>query len=343
MNKVNFKKIGIVLIQILCVILAFTMLNRIFMPKYTGEYADGRTTAEFYREETPLDVIFVGTSVVFSATSPVKLWEDYGYTSYVRANSSQTPWISYYMVEDAIAVNKPKLVVMDAGFLSINDDYYEDASNRKDFDYMPNSKRKYRAIKDSSPSDYVMWDYVFPILRYHDRWDDLSLEDIKYSLYIPNQTHNGHIISTKESIELDDYVDYDSAAAMEISPRAISYLYQIITLCRDNDVDFLLIKTPSYKPRWNTQYDQLLTNIAIESGISYINYDFRQGEMQLDYYHDSNDGGGHLNTYGAEKFTHVLGSDIENIFGYESHFDDPAYKAVWDKKVRDYESEKANK
>lgn len=35
-------------------------------------------------------------------------------------------------------------------------------------------------------------DYLFPILRYHSRWSDLSWEDVKYMFHKDKISHNGY-------------------------------------------------------------------------------------------------------------------------------------------------------
>ncbi|HOO29083.1 MAG TPA: hypothetical protein PLU43_11515, partial [Lachnospiraceae bacterium] len=177
-----FHKICRIVLKSAVAVFLVIVLNLIFIPKYIHENQDGRITEEFYKEQLDTDIIFVGSSTVYSGVSPLILWEKYGYTSYDRSNSSQTIWISYYMIEDAIKCHKPKLVVLDIGFIKYWDTYAEEPSNRKAIDGMRFSKTKLACIGAAMDQDEKITDYLFPILRFHSRWKELQPEDFLYDL-----------------------------------------------------------------------------------------------------------------------------------------------------------------
>ena len=163
------RRILVIFIKIVIAVSFIVTLNRIFMPKYINENQDGRITGEYYREEGKSDVIFVGSSTVYSGVSPIQLFKDYGITSYDRSNASQTTWISYYMIEDAIKYSKPRLVCFDVSFSRNDDNYVEEASTRKALDGMRFGISKINCINEAMGEDEKLIEYLFPLFRFHSR------------------------------------------------------------------------------------------------------------------------------------------------------------------------------
>ena len=81
---------------------------------------------------------------------------------------------------------------------------------------------------------------------------------------------------------------------------------------------------------------EMCTNYILLKG--YINYE--KDFDSFDWNTDSPDGGSHLNTYGAEKFSEILGRDIsKKDFVISDPLSDDI-KDEWQKKVNRYENDK---
>ncbi|HAG69612.1 MAG TPA: hypothetical protein DCL38_06535 [Lachnospiraceae bacterium] len=334
------------ILKALAAALFLTVLNRVLMPKYVSENQDGRITADFYKEELAPDVIFVGSSTVFSAVVPVILWERAGFTSYDRGNASQPMWTSYYMIEDALkSRNRPEMVVLDVGFIKYDDRFVEEPSNRKALDGMRLSLSKYRAVMAAKGSEERFIEYLFPVLRFHTRWKELSAEDWKYAFSEPSVDHNGYIIDFVKTETVPDRRPGEYAGKSRgetiLSSRNKEYLIKILELCKRENVSLFLMKLPSLSDNWSTYYDEQIRKLAEPYGISYVNFDVLSDEMGIDYSTDSPDEGSHLNTYGAEKFSVYLADYLKANYDIASHRDDERYVRVWEEKSERYEKEKA--
>lgn len=340
----DYKKILIIIIKIAIAVFLLVALNAVFMPKYIFENQDGRITREYYREKLDTDVIFAGSSTVYSGISPIILWRDYGITSFVRSNASQPTWVSYYMIKDAIKRNKPKLVVCDVGFAKYEDTYSEEPANRKAIDGMRLSKEKIDCIKATMGEDEKLLDYIFPIFRFHSRWKELSLDDFKYAFYSEPVSHNGYLVNY-ESNPMDMRRNmYDYREEPYLGSRGVFYLNEIVDLCKENDIEVLLIKMPGNYENWSDAYDnQIMEEICSRSGCGYTNFDRMSDVIGLDYMIHSSDGGQHLNTPGAEVFSEYLGNVLKEYYELPDHRDDDKYVKAWETKLGKYESEKALK
>ena len=90
-------------------ILAFVQI--LVTPKYVETSPEGSMVAEYYDKYGDNDVIFFGDCEAYEVFSPITLWQEYGITSYIRGSSQQLVWMSYYMMEETIKYEKPKVMV----------------------------------------------------------------------------------------------------------------------------------------------------------------------------------------------------------------------------------------
>lgn len=186
------KKIAVGVISVVVVVVLFFALQRLVVPKYAGDTPlEGNFTSEYYEETTNHDVIMVGDCEVYENFDPMVLWKEYGITSYIRGNAQQLAWQSYYMLEDTLKHEKPKVVIYNVQSLTHGEPQREEY-NRMCLDGMKWSKTKVDAIKASMCKGENFLDYVFPILRYHSRITELTGNDVKYYLEPRKITHNGY-------------------------------------------------------------------------------------------------------------------------------------------------------
>lgn len=325
-----------ILTCIITVVLAFILLNLLFMPTYIEENTDGRITAEYYREKSNVDVIFVGSSTVQAGISPMTMYREFGITSYDRSNSSQVIPVSYCMISDAIKRNKPELVVMDVGFLYQPDDYVDEASSRKSMDSLKWSKAKIECINAIMDDSESFLDYVFPILRFHSRWNDLSFADLKYWVNKPDVTYNGQLLQFEIEDGLTENNPYNLEEGVIATDRTMEYLEKIANICRENGVQLMLIKMPMIKGNWNEEIDNQIASFAGNKGIRYFNFIEDYDAIGLVRPVDFTDAQ-HMNSIGAEKFTKYLGKYIIENYSVSNRMDDINCKKIYDEKLQKYE------
>lgn len=188
------RKLFIAVASILMVLILFFGLQRLVEPKYDGTDdmpLEGNFTAEYYQETTDHDVIMVGDCEVYENIDTMYLWKNYGITSYIRGNAQQLTWQSYYMLEDTLRYETPKVVIYNVQALEHAEPQRE-TYNRMTLDGLKWSRTKWHAIKASMCEGESMLDYVLPILRYHSRITSLSQSDLQYYWHPKKVTHNGY-------------------------------------------------------------------------------------------------------------------------------------------------------
>ena len=334
------KKILIHIGAALFTILILVLLQRLLMPKYISTIHEGNLIAEYYDEVKEHEVIFIGDCEVFSNISPITLWEQYGITSYIRGSAQQLIWQSYYLLEDTLRYEKPKVVVYNVLAMKYNDPQKE-AYNRLTLDGMRLSVPKLRAIKASMMEDEAFITYLVPLLRYHSRWSELTEEDFKYMFHRDTLSHNGYLmrIDTKpvtvvpKGKKLPDY---------RFGPNSYDYLERMTKLCKENDIELVLIKSPSVYPYWYEEWDEQIVEYARENELTYINFLKYVDEIGIDYNTDTYDGGLHMNLSGAEKFTSYLGQLLKEKYPLPDQRKDKRLTKIWQKKMDFYYAMKAD-
>ena len=181
-----------------CVLLAVVLwlLNALFMPKYMSEIPEGALIAEYYNETADHDVVFIGDCEVYENFSPDVLWREYGITSYIRGSAQQLIWQSYYLMEETLKYETPKVMVFNVLSMQYGEPQSE-AYNRLNLDGMRLSPQKLAAVEASMTEEESMLSYLFPLLRYHTRWSELTAEDVKYMFHRDPVSDSGYLMNVE--------------------------------------------------------------------------------------------------------------------------------------------------
>lgn len=319
------------------ILISLFLLQRLLMPKYVDGIVEGAFIAEYYEEEKDFDVIFIGDCEVYENFSPVRLWEDYGINSYIRGSAQQYIWQSYYLLEDTLRYETPEVVIFNVLSLQY-DKAQSEAYNRMTLEGMKWSSSKAKSIMASMKNDEKFMDYVFPILRYHTRWSELSKTDVQYMFDSKKVSHNGYYMrvdvkpaeNVPEGRILGDY---------SFGENAWKYLDMMTELCKEKGIRLILIKAPSLYPYWYDEWETQVEDYADKNDLLYINFLELTDETGIDYNTDTYDAGLHMNLSGAEKLSVYLGQLLIDEAGLTDRRGEEALQNIWEGKIAAYEAE----
>ena len=325
---------------LLATVLCLGFVQMLVMPKYMTSSRDGALIAEYYNETTDHDVVFIGDCEVYECFTPPTLWQEYGITSYVRGSAQQLIWQSYYLLEETLKRETPKAVVFNVLSIKYGEPQSE-AYNRMTLDGMQWSSSKVGAIDASMTEEESFLSYVFPLLRFHSRWSDLTGEDWQYLFHRDMVSHNGYLMQTGISPKTSDR-EGRPLADYTLPEIGFEYLEKMRALCEEKGVEFILIKAPTnnWKYYWYDEWESQIVEWANEKDVPYYNFIPLDGEIGLDWNTDTYDGGIHLNVYGAEKLTSYFGKILVEEYGFTDRRGNAELDSVWKEKLAIYQKER---
>ena len=164
-------------------------------------------------ENNTIDALFVGDSLVYTAISPMVIWEKYGISSYDLSTSAQFLYESYSFLDKALKTQKPKIV-----FLEVNTFF-----------------RKYKLTNVIGAEGKK----IFPVFEYHNRWKKLSINDFFSNVnYTWTDYNKGYRFMDKISAPDDVNKDYmrETKEIKEIPKLNYRYIKMLIELCQSKNI-----------------------------------------------------------------------------------------------------------
>ena len=252
-------------------------------------------------EEDSADVMFFGSSNVYSNINPAILYEKAGITSYIMGGSGQPIWNSYYYLREAYQTQHPKLVVIDMKSLIYDVDYMDLPEAYLQVEGLKWSFNKLEAIKASSEQEALSLLFGYPI--YHTRWREnkaLFMEDndkygaMEMGFYPVYNVHHAFP---------PDYHPGVSADVTKMREKNETYLRKMIELAQEKGSEVLLLKTPYVINEYADSIYNHAEQIAAEYQVACLNmnkvdFGFVYGLELADTEH--------LNNYGVKRVTDYL-------------------------------------
>lgn len=336
MSQTKKRILGVATVVLVFVLLFFGV-SRLLSPKYMTELVEGSMISQYYREAGGHDVIFIGDCEVYSNFSPLEMYRSHGITAYVRGTSQQLIWQSYSILEETLKYETPKVVVYNVNAMRYGEPVSE-AYNRLTIDNMRWSKQKMDIIFASMTEEESFLSYVFPILRYHSRFDELTSEDLTYFFAVRDNTYNGYLLNQNVK-PVGSLPAKRPLADYGFADICYTYLDKMTQLCKDNGVELVLIKAPSLYPYWYEEYDAQITDYAQLHGLKYYDFTKSAEDIGLDYQLDTYDAGLHLNLSGASKLSVYFADILARDHGLTDHRQEPAVAALYDQKLNRYDAQ----
>ncbi|MDX9697155.1 MAG: hypothetical protein RBT49_15295 [Bacteroidales bacterium] len=308
--------------------LIFSQISIVFFPNWKTETSRMKT---FYKQpKNSIDVLFLGTSTTLHAFSPLLLWDEYGFTSYNRATDVQLPIVTYYYLMESLKYQQPKVVVIDPRWLFFNyevDDH--EAWLRFAVDMMDISLTKVKLINEvmKSSKNQSFVSYLFPLLRYHSRWNELTRLDFEEKSHIKYDFLRGYSPFKNTCLcEWPANFMEPSQTIAELNPQAEYYFKKIIDLCAEEKIEIVFVTVPKLM-NWDYSKYLAMQNYSKENNIKYL--DFNTTELieviNLDPLNDFQDRY-HLNNNGAIKISKHIGEYLSNMYNLPNKENKPEYK-----------------
>lgn len=314
-NASKWKTLGRVCVFIVVFCLCFSFVSTIFQPLWTPDN-NFYSLRGFYQEpRNTLETVFLGASIVRNDINTMRLYENNGICAYNLGTANQPVPISYWWLVEAYNrhPNSLKTVFFDASLLRQDSD---DSAYHRGFDNMRLSFNKIRAVWEYTDGDVnKMFNYLFPLVTYHTRWDELKIEDLeKVDQNLVDGTRGymymaGSVGSKAELGKgaVESSIRYDGATPKAFDQEALEYFDKMCRFCQEHDLKLVVIKTPTQN--WWSALSVATEQLAEQYGLEYLDFNYAPLAEEIDYIHplDSRDGS-HLNYVAAYKLTDWLGN-----------------------------------
>lgn len=309
--------------------------SAVFRPKKTELPNDTTNKIEgFYAlENNSMDVLFLGTSHTYYGFNPSVLYMKTGLSSYVFAGECQPASVTYHYLKEALKTQSPNLIVIDVFSLLPSSKKCQTSGiikkNVEDFKFSKNKIDALQMIENEN-----LWENLFDISIYKDRWNEIGKDDLLY----PLTSHFNENFGYTEGYPADDpiYVrePYNSNETLVPDKEVLTSLFQIFHLAREQDIDVLVVKTPYYK----TEEEHKIINYIFEktNEFGFNTLDFNQIYDELDFVFDKDGDVWHCNVRGAWKITNYLSDYILNHYQLElkpSSYDEQ-YRLLYNKTIK---------
>ena len=260
----------------------------------------------FSEDDNTLDALVIGHSGVLYGSSPMEMYDAYGFTSYNLAKTTQAPFEAYNTLVEVLKYQTPKVIV-----LNIDEFTYDKFDNL------------------AKIMGLDMLNKVFPIFNVHTRWRYITDDEV-----IPRSINKNYVCT----YAIKPYMGHKTMEPTDKVHKIIKpwkkYLDKICDLCEEKGIGIIFVEYPT-KTFWNYKRHNGFQNYADERGITFFDFNLLEEEIHLDWSHDTCDKGDHMNVWGAKKCSLYVAKYISETYNLPNHKGEEKY-AIWDQELLTY-------
>lgn len=288
-------------------------------------------------ERDTLDVALLGTSGIDRYWLAAKAFEENGMASYALANNAFPSWLLLTMAKELERKHDGlKLLIVDMRPFVVNHvngslNKFENRA-RSLTEGIPffsiarfeaiNKVLKLRSEIFEGESRFDL-SFLFTFIKHHARWSEEDFDiyaETEYELspYMGAYIHKGSSIKTLDQPLTTVITDRRE----ELDPVCLDDLYELLDYFKNQDFEVMFINTPHSQNEQEAKRINTLCDILTEKGFRYIDcaLDEKLYDLQNDFYNT-----GHVNYYGAEKFTAWLTGYINENYDIPDRRADERY------------------
>ena len=232
-----------------------------------------------FTEHNNVDVLLLGSSHLYSGIDPKNLSTTLGVNAFILASPGTNIIDTYYSLKESIKKTKPKLVVIETYGINDSNPYELKDGNLSDQFKSFYARKDFFTKITSTPYLFKSKDFIYAwsnTIRNHEFIfkDTTQLE--KNKIIINNKKKKddklylGRYVRFQTGIEKDVLTKYDSlgspvkGADYEYSDFAKKYVNEIVSLCKNNNIELMFLTLPMYYkhidsyPVWKDKIGQIL-------------------------------------------------------------------------------------
>lgn len=359
-RKLSSNQKGFIRLLAFCAVFValFSSVSTVFHPKDGSDssgYSKNITTAYRAEAQNTIDVVFIGNSNAYRAFNPNQLWDEKKITSCVVGGPMMRTDEVYRYLKDIYKTQSPKQVVLEANCLYL----YLDTNGLErgaipvaGAPYGMNIRlnaelklpgRDFFKNKLNELEDAIMTKiaYEASLMKYHDRWQSISSYDFLHPEQRYYYVSKGFLYGkgAKPFSKGESYMDSENSNPKEISGFNKYFFGKIYELCREHKTVLSVVAVPS-GTNWSTSRHNSVASLAKEYSVDFTDFNLKGTlDSEIDWAHDSKDGGDHMNVYGAAKVTSAYARLLTERFGLKQSVLTETQRAHWENDSLRYHTE----
>lgn len=286
------------------------------------EFDTKRRFAGFYAEpENTIDTVLIGGSPLHPAWAAPLAWKEEGIATYPLAVNSEVPQAIKFFLKDALKYQSPKVVVVETRMFKHTKKYFEDipeyeAVIRNVTDSLKYSMNRVEAVNSLVEKPGERYLFYFDIIKYHSNWKkSLTRSAMAYYQYKKKDPLKGYLpIGTVEEQKLN-YLN--TKGILPIPPEQEKELKELIQYAQKEKIELLFLVNPYVATEDDMKMFHYMKKLVTEnSKYNFLNIDEIYEQAGIDFSHDFYNAG-HMNIYGAEKYTRFLAKYLKEHYNLE--------------------------
>lgn len=300
---------------LVCTAIVLWLAGWCLVPKDNRLLCGYKGGAVFGEESETLDIFVLGSSNAAQGIIPIQWWGSRGWA----AGCYGEAWLDIYKAAEILAMvlarQSPRVVVLETDMLV--------------------SMRHPESEAENCLAG--LGEDAFPILRWHDRWKQVTAPGELFAPRNWSWRHNqkGYELITEVSpYQGGEYMLPNPTEREALHPEQRVVLDAMLALCRAGGSRVVLVSVPSAEC-CNLTRSRAVADWANSRGVPFWDLNLSAGAIGLDWAADTPDGGAHLNLSGAAKVTTALETPLASLTSLPDHRGDPAYD-LWEQDYRSY-------
>lgn len=330
---------------VLCSLLV--LLCDVFELENTANYAKRLST---YRdlEKNTIDAVIIGTSGTDRYWIGPKAYEKYGMTVYPYSSDAMPGWLYPDVVDEIYTHQNPQLIIADirpftqnntkASLMEVRGRRVLDAMTFLSINRMKTGITVMEQVQPKRKTEPNLdWKVSFflTFFKYHTKWEN---EDFSFADNLGEKKHEymGFFINPGLTVRQSEQtpVSYRSKLYKDLDPTAEAALIDFMDYVEENDINVLFMDTPKLKDEEEMGRTNTIKKMIKARGMDYIDFyktsNRKKGfVMNLNHKKDFYNSG-HVNYYGAEKFTDYFAAYLQENYSFADHRGDEKVKKDWD-------------
>ena len=289
--------------------------------------------AGFYAEDkNTLDMVYIGGSAAFVYYEPLRAFEQEGIASYNYAANTIQPELYKTMIKEILKTQKPEVIIIDARAFQYRGEEKPptEVAYRNVLTGMPLSLNKLEFIYENVEK-YLKEgkaSYCFDIIKYH---RDLNGESINNQIKMAFNMYENPLKGFYFVPEVAEQtmVENNTEKKTPVAEETEKILIDLLEYCKTTECNYLFVVSPYVEEKLHKENFNYISEIINQYGYNFLDANDFYDEMDLNFETDLyNDG--HVNIFGAEKYTDFLIDYLQSNYNLPDRRKDPKYQSWFD-------------